>query len=261
VRYALTEDGFEIALQPIVNARTNHAIGAEVLLRLNDPELGAIAPSEFIPVAEEAGLMEQLGDWVLNESCRVLKLMPPEMYVSVNLSPAQFVRGDIVDSVAKAIERTGANPKRIELEITEGLLLKDSPDVQQKIKQLKALNCTLALDDFGAGYSSLNYLWRYPFDKIKIDREFTNGMQANAKVTGIVKTMIQLATVLEMKVTAEGVETEEQAAGLTALGCDALQGYFYSRPLAPADFSAFLLRNLADSARPHTAKLKIVSTN
>jgi diguanylate cyclase (GGDEF)-like protein len=243
VRLALTNNTFYLAFQPIFNLQTKRMVSVEALLRLNDPEVGQISPAEFIPIAEEAGLIEDIGDWVIGESCRALALMPSQMRLALNLSAVQFYRGDLVSTVMKAIAANKIDPRRLELEITESLLLKNSTDVQDKIKRLKALGCSLALDDFGSGYSSLSYLWRYPFDKIKIDREFVAALSSNPDVEGIVEIILHLAKKLKMVVTAEGIETYEQELALASLGCDQVQGFLYSKPVTMADLAPFFLRD------------------
>jgi diguanylate cyclase (GGDEF)-like protein len=255
LRVALKSSGFSLALQPIFNLASGDIESVEALLRLHDPEIGTISPVEFIPIAEEAGLIEEIGRFVIDESCRTLSLLPQEIRLSLNLSPVQFSRGDIVATVSKALAAYHLNPKRLELEVTEGLLLRDSVDVQDKIASLKEIGCTLALDDFGAGYSSLKYLWRYPFDKIKIDRSFIEAMDGNDDVRGIVETIIGLGRKLNMTVTAEGVETLEQAQTLKRMSCDQVQGFYYAKPMPLGELAALLMTRFAET-RPGALQLK-----
>jgi diguanylate cyclase (GGDEF)-like protein len=243
LRLAMANSGFQLAFQPLFDLKTKRIESVEALLRLNDPELGIITPAEFIPIAEEAGLIDEIGEWVIHEACRSLALLPKQMSLALNLSPVQFQRGDVVGNVTKAIAASKIDPRRLELEITESLLLKDSPDTLDKIKRLKSLGCLIVLDDFGAGYSSLSYLWRYPFSKLKIDREFVSAMTANPDVAGIVEIMVHLAKKLGMKVTAEGVETFNQELALADLGCDQVQGFLYAKPMPMADLAPFFLRD------------------
>jgi diguanylate cyclase (GGDEF)-like protein len=243
LRVAMAGNGFTLAFQPLFDLKTKRIESVEALLRLHDPEVGAISPAEFIPVAEEAGLIDEIGEWVIYEACRSLALLPKQMSLALNLSPVQFQRGDVVGNVTKAIAASKIDPRRLELEITESLLLKDSPDTLDKIKRLKSLGCSIVLDDFGAGYSSLSYLWRYPFSKLKIDREFVSAMTANPDVAGIVEIMVHLAKKLGMKVTAEGVETYDQELALNDLGCDQVQGFLYAKPMPMADLAPFFLRD------------------
>ncbi len=244
LRQAMASKGFTLAFQPLFNLASKKIESVEALLRLNDPEIGHISPGEFIPIAEEAGLIDEIGEWVVYEACRALALLPKPMSLALNLSPVQFQRGDIVGTITKAIAASKIDPRRLELEITESLLLKDSPETQDKIKRLKALGCAIVLDDFGAGYSSLSYLWRYPFSKLKIDREFVAAMTANPDVAGIVEIMVHLAKKLKMRVTAEGVETMSQELALVELGCDQVQGFLYARPMPMADLAPFFLRDI-----------------
>jgi diguanylate cyclase (GGDEF)-like protein len=255
LRAAISGNGFVLAFQPLFDLKTKRIESVEALLRLNDPEIGMISPGEFIPVAEEAGLIDEIGEWVIYESCRALALLPKQMSLALNLSPVQFHRGDVVGNVTKAIAASKIDPRRLELEITESLLLKDSPDTLDKIKRLKSLGCSIVLDDFGAGYSSLSYLWRYPFNKLKIDREFVSAMTANPDVAGIVEIMVHLAKKLGMKITAEGVETYDQELALTDLGCDQVQGFLYARPVAMADLAPFFLRDFYAKNEPHPGAL------
>jgi diguanylate cyclase (GGDEF)-like protein len=243
LRAAISGNSFVLAFQPLFDLKTKRIESVEALLRLNDPEVGIISPGEFIPVAEEAGLIDEIGEWVIYEACRALALLPKQMSLALNLSPVQFQRGDVVGNVTKAIALSKIDPRRLELEITESLLLKDSPDTLDKIKRLKSLGCSIVLDDFGAGYSSLSYLWRYPFNKLKIDREFVAAMTANPDVAGIVEIMVHLAKKLGMRITAEGVETYDQELALTDLGCDQVQGFLYAKPMPMADLAPFFLRD------------------
>ena len=239
---ALAEDGFQLHFQPLFNLASGNIEGVEALLRLPDAVMGMVPPSEFIPIAEDIGLIDQVGAWVIAEGCRSLKHLPPPMKLAINLSPIQFEKGDIVEIVAQALRESNVDPARLELEVTESLLLKDSAAVQSKIVRLKSLGVSIVLDDFGAGYSSLSYLWRYPFDKIKIDRSFISSLGDSVSVEGVIESIIHLGRKLNMRVTAEGIETNEQADMLRALHCDQVQGYLFSRPLTMADLSATMLR-------------------
>jgi predicted signal transduction protein with EAL and GGDEF domain len=243
VRQAIEAGSFTLAFQPLLDISSDEVVSVEALIRLEDKELGAISPGEFIPIAEEAGLIEDIGNWVIAEGCKSLALLPHHIKVAVNLSAVQFSRGNLVKIVNDAIRNAGVDAQRLELEITESLLLRNSEEVLEKVERLKALGCSLVLDDFGSGYSSLSYLWRYPFDKIKIDREFVSAMSKNTDVAGIVETVVALGKKLDMKVTAEGVETVEQARKLRELECDQVQGYLYSKPIPLDELAAFLLRH------------------
>jgi Amt family ammonium transporter len=225
---ALQRSEFELYLQPRVEAGSGDIVGYEALLRWEHPRRGMISPADFIPVAEASGKIIRLGHWVLVEACRLLKSV--EGHISVNVSPLQFRQADFAADLAKLLEQTGTDPRRLELEITESVLIEDDKRAVQILKDLKATGFQIALDDFGTGYSSLSYLSRYPFDTIKIDRSFVAniGEVENAQV--IVRTIIDLGTGLGMKIVAEGVETIEQALFLAHAGCDELQGYLLGKP-------------------------------
>ena len=246
IRAALSGNGFQLHFQPLFNLTSGQLEGAEALLRLPDHPSGMVSPVEFIPIAEDIGLIGEIGGWVISEGCRSLKLLPPGIKLAINLSPLQFEKGDIVATVAQALRDSGANPAQLELEVTENLLLKDSAEVQAKMAALKLLGVSIVLDDFGAGYSSLNYLWRYPFDKIKIDRCFVSSIGENASVDRVIESIIRLGRKLKMRVTAEGVETGEQAAMLRTMRCDQVQGYLFGRPMAMPDLAAAILNNFQD---------------
>jgi diguanylate cyclase (GGDEF)-like protein len=246
IRTALTEDGFELYFQPQFNLTSDELEGAEALLRLPDGANGMISPSEFIPIAEEAGLILDIGRWVIEEGCRSLKLLPPGMKLAINLSPLQFEKGNIVATVAEAIARFDTEPERLELEVTESLLLNDSLDLQAKIAGLKSLGVSIVLDDFGAGYSSLSYLWRYPFDKIKIDRSFVSCLGDNVRAGGVIRSIIGLGRDLKLRVTAEGIETDAQAGILRDMQCDQVQGYFFGEPMTLPELSIAILNKFKD---------------
>jgi diguanylate cyclase (GGDEF)-like protein len=246
IRIALGENGFELYFQPQFNLASDRLEGAEALLRLPDGKGGMISPAEFIPIAEEAGLILDIGDWVIAEGCRSLNLLPEGMKLAINLSPLQFEKGDIVARVAAALKDSGADPERLELEVTESLLLNDSIELQEKIAALKALGTSIVLDDFGAGYSSLSYLWRYPFDKIKIDRSFVSSLGDNARVEGVIQSIINLGRDLKLRVTAEGIENDFQSALLRSMQCDQVQGYLFGAPMALPDLSVAILNEFKD---------------
>ncbi len=243
LRVALAEGRFELYFQPQFDLASDALEGAEALLRLPDGPNGMISPAEFIPIAEEAGLILDIGNWVIAEGCRSLELLPPGMKLAINLSPLQFEKGDIVATVAAALKDTGADPSRLELEVTESLLLNDSSKLQATIGALKALGTSIVLDDFGAGYSSLSYLWRYPFDKIKIDRSFVSCLGGNERVEGVIRSIINLGRELKLRVTAEGIETGAQAEILREMHCDQVQGYLFGAPLSLPDLSAAIIND------------------
>ena len=232
LRDALARDALKLHFQPVFAAGDGQRlIGYEALARWPHPVRGFVPPSEFIPVAEETGQIEALGSWVLRSACREAASWPQPLAVAVNLSPAQFRQpGAIVAEVRAALAASGLAPARLELEITESLLMSHTEQVLATLRELKALGVRIAMDDFGTGYSSLAYLWRFPFDKLKIDRAFTQGLGADGKVDVIVRSIVTLAHSLAIRVNAEGVETAEQREALLRHGCDELQGFLLGRP-------------------------------
>ncbi len=234
LRLALAQDGLRLHFQPLYSTRSGELTGYEALARWCHPTLGFVPPSDFIPVAEDTGQIEALGRWVLQAACAEAASWPASLTVAVNLSAAQFKRGDaIVGEVADALARTGLAPGRLELEITESLLMNHTEQVLATLSALHDLGARIAMDDFGTGYSSLAYLWRFPFDKLKIDRAFTQGLGSDPRVDVIVRSIITLAHSLSIRVNAEGVETESQHRALKQHGCDELQGFLLGRPLPP----------------------------
>jgi diguanylate cyclase (GGDEF)-like protein len=245
LRAALAGDEFELYFQPVSETATGRLCGFEALLRLSDDAGVPIPPSDFIPVAEETGLIDEIDAWVLRKACRLARQWPEELFVAVNLSPAQFRRGDMAERIRETLAWSGLDPKRLEIEVTEGLLITDSEAVLRQLDVMKALGIRLALDDFGTGYSSLSYLWRFPFDKLKVDRSFMIDLVApGSKSREIVATIIALGRVLNLTVTAEGVETEAQAAMLRELNCDLVQGYLFGRPQPASEVAATILKSL-----------------
>jgi diguanylate cyclase (GGDEF)-like protein len=231
---ALERGEFTLAYQPVVTTNSGALVGFEALVRWTHPIRGAVSPATFIPIAEEAGLITELGDWVLRTACLEAVKWPEHISVAVNISPIQFSSQSLPSLVASALAYAGLAADRLELEITEGALLNDTAKTRSAIQSLKALGVKISLDDFGTGYSSLGYLKTIPFDKIKIDQSFVKGatLPGNNNVP-IIKAIVGLAADLGMITTAEGVETEDQLALVTALGCTLIQGYIYGRPLDP----------------------------
>ncbi|MCY1668471.1 ammonium transporter [Rhizobium sp. SL86] len=227
---ALEREELELYLQPRVDTATAQISGYEALVRWRHPKRGLIPPSDFIPVAEASGRIIPLGRWVVAEACRMLPHLGGRR-ISVNVSPLQFRHSDFVSNLMDVLRSAHANPKLIELEITESMLLDDDKRAVQILKDLKNIGFSIALDDFGTGYSSLSYLSRYPFDSIKIDRSFVSNVDASDKEQAIIRTIIGLGTSLGMKIVAEGVERIEEARFLCEAGCDELQGYLLGRPV------------------------------
>ena len=230
IRQAMERGEFFLDYQPIVAASSGEPIAFEALLRWRHPELGLIPPSEFIPIAESSGLIVDIGRWVIHEACRQLRYFRDGVRIAVNCSARQFEQTSIPAIVAEAAQRFSVDPRRIEIEITETALIKDSPNVAAQLTQLRALGVEISLDDFGTGYSSLSYLELYPIDNIKIDQSFTAKIGKNPNAIATVRAVIELAAAFGMHTIAEGVETKAQYETLAALGCNKMQGYYFSAP-------------------------------
>jgi diguanylate cyclase (GGDEF)-like protein len=234
LRLALGREEFEVVYQPQYSLATEEQCGSEALIRWHHPVHGKIAPGHFISVAEETGLIVPIGEWVLRRACFDAVTWPEHLTIAVNLSPAQFRDSDIAETVADILHETGLPAERLELEITENLLINDTEEVLGKLNRLRDLGVKIAMDDFGTGYSSLSYLARFPFSKIKIDRQFIRNMTRDPAMRAIVKTIIALGKSLDVTITAEGVETPEQAQMLRKFGCPQVQGFLYGHPEAAA---------------------------
>ena len=230
LRQALVNGGFEIHYQPLVDLRTNEVSGCEALLRWRHPERGMVSPAEFIPVAEDTGLINELGDWVLRMACNEAVTWPAHVRVAVNVSPVQLKCDTLALRIASALAASGLDPRRLELEITEAVLIRDDEAALSILHQLRSIGVRIALDDFGTGYSSLSYLKRFPFDKIKIDRCFIVDIAEASGSPVIVQAVVNIAAASSMTTVAEGVETEAQRDMLRALGCTQMQGYLFSAP-------------------------------
>jgi diguanylate cyclase (GGDEF)-like protein/PAS domain S-box-containing protein len=250
MRAALSRNEFELHYQPLFDTRTSRPCGMEALVRWRHPVAGLLYPDSFIGIAEETGLMEPLGQWILQRACADAACWPEDIKVAVNLSAGQFRTGTLFDVILCALVESGLPPERLELEITESLLLQDKESNVRVIQQLKNIGITIALDDFGTGYASLSYLLSFPFDKIKIDKSFTQGLLTRTDCMAVVASILTLARGLDIAVTAEGVETHPQFEQLRAQGVDYVQGYLLGRPrpLAELDFSALELIAQADEA-------------
>ncbi len=233
LREAIGSDQLRLYYQALYKSDGKTLCGYEALLRWLHPSDGFRPPDLFIPLAEDTGLIEPLGRWVIHAACAQAAQWPEHLSVAINLSAAQFRQGDLVEEVAQALDAHSLRPSRLELEITESLLMNNTEQVLQTLQQLTAMGVRIAMDDFGTGYSSMAYLWRFPFNKIKIDRAFTEHLGQDAKVSIIVKSIISLAHSLGVKVNAEGVETPAQLEILQQYGCNEYQGYFLARPLPP----------------------------
>jgi diguanylate cyclase (GGDEF)-like protein len=241
LRQALEAGQLELHYQPIIDAQRNTIAGFEALARWYDPVKGYISPGLFIPVAEDSRIIIPLGKWALQEACRQAAKWPGRKKVAVNLSPVQFLAPDLLETIENALAESGLEPSRLELEITERLFMHDSENTLSILRRLKKRGVRIAMDDFGTGYSSLSYLRSFPFDKIKIDRSFVSDITNGSEYVAIVQAVVHLARALRTTTTAEGVETAEQARLVTAVGCNEMQGYFFSRAV-PGEQVQGLLR-------------------
>jgi diguanylate cyclase (GGDEF)-like protein len=231
LRNALARNEFELHYQAVIDAATREPCGAEALVRWRHPGRGLIGPVQFIPLAEEIGLIDALGEWILREACAEAARWPAHIKIAVNLSPAQFRRRNLADVVSAALARSGLAAQRLELEVTESVLLQKSEGNLASLHAIKQLGTSIVLDDFGTGYSSLGYLQMFPFDKIKIDRSFVQELASRSDCAAIVCAITGLARSLNIVTTAEGVETEEQFALVRAAGCNHVQGYLFGKPV------------------------------
>ncbi|MDA7946868.1 MAG: EAL domain-containing protein [Hyphomicrobiaceae bacterium] len=234
LRRAIDSDQFELHYQPQIDLRSETISGYEALIRWIHPRDGVVSPGFFIPLAEETELIIPIGKWVLHQACRDAAAWPKPLKVSVNLSAVQFKPGDFVDLVKNALDESGLDPNRLELEITESLLISSTGQVVEDLEGLRDLGVSIAMDDFGTGYSSLSYISSFPFNKIKIDKSFVRSMGRDNAIMGIVKCIIAMGRSLGVTITAEGVETEEQRQVLKSLGCTQAQGFLYGRPTSGA---------------------------
>ena len=244
LRKALATEQFELHYQPLVVLETNDVNGFEALLRWNHPTRGMVSPADFIPIAEETGLIVPLGEWVLKAACNEAVNWPEHIKVAVNLSPAQLNSRNLVSMVTSVLNETGMPPHKLQLEITETVLLQNTFTTLATLHELRKMGVQIALDDFGTGYSSLSYLRSFPFDKIKIDRSFIQDLSNGAEPLAIVNAVAGLAKCLNMTSTAEGVETQQQMDVLQAIGCTEMQGYLFSHARPANEIRQFFQRNV-----------------
>jgi len=240
LRKALVNGEFALNYQPIVNLKTSRVTACEALIRWHQPERGLVSPLEFIPIAEETGLIVPIGEWVLERACTDAVEWPDEIAVAVNVSPVQFKTGDFVQVVTSALEKSRMPARRLELEITELVLMHDSNAALALLHKLKNLGVSIAMDDFGTGYSSLGYLRSFPFDRIKIDQSFIRDLSLSKESLAILRAVVGLGSSLNIVTTAEGVETHDQLEILRAEGCVDVQGYLFSPPKGPAEIKSLL---------------------
>jgi EAL domain-containing protein (putative c-di-GMP-specific phosphodiesterase class I) len=246
LRQAIKRDNLRLHYQPLVNLQNGRIIGAEALVRWEHPERGLIGPNEFIPLAEESGMIVPLGQWVLREACCQMKKWQKKYFgddpwvMSVNLSAKQFQQPGLADEIARVLKEARLAPRCLNLEITESVMMEAATATTGALTALRKLGVQLSLDDFGTGYSSLSYLRRFPLDTLKVDRSFIDLAGHSGQDAAIVQAVHSLARALGMKVVAEGVETREQLDHLRALECDVGQGFFFSRPLPTDEFEKLL---------------------
>ena len=236
LRFAIKHGELRLHFQPRFRIADGQMVGAEALVRWQHPERGLIQPDTFIPIAEETGLILALSNWVMDTACRQAVRWPDPLFLSINLSPSEFKRGNLIERVQKTLHDTGLDPARMELEITESVMLEDAAGALEVMHRLKRLGVRIAMDDFGTGYSSLSYLRTFPFDGLKIDRSFISRLAESDDDKSIIQAIVGLGKALSLTVTAEGIETAEHLQLLKAVACDEGQGYFLSEPL---DFEAF----------------------
>jgi diguanylate cyclase (GGDEF)-like protein len=244
LRKAVVNAEFKLLYQPIIDVESGGITSFEALIRWQHPERGMVSPLEFIPIAEETGLIVPIGEWVLNQACCEAERWPKQVTVAVNVSPAQFKSRKLIPTVIGALAKSGLSPSRLELEITELVLMQEADEAVSILHQLHDLGVRIAMDDFGTGYSSLSYLRSFPFDRIKIDQSFIQDLPGKEESLAIVRAVVGMSSSLGIRTTAEGVETKEQLASLTMEGCNEFQGFLFSSP-QPAEEIERLLRDQA----------------
>ena len=249
LRNALMKGEFLIYYQPLLNLESDEICGFEALLRWDHPERGIVPPNDFITLAEETGLIKPIGEWVLRQACADAMKWPDHLKIAVNISPTQLKLCDLAEIVIHTLAATGLKPERLELEITESVMLENTDSAFRLLTRLHDIGVRIALDDFGTGYSSLSMLRRFPFDKIKIDRSFVSDLSlANVNALAVVRSVAQLGISLGMATTAEGVETKEQLEHVRAEGCTELQGYYICRPSPAREIDELIQKKCLKSA-------------
>jgi diguanylate cyclase (GGDEF)-like protein len=244
LRKALDRRELSVSYQPKINLATGHLVGAEALMRWQHPDMGSVSPVHFIPLAETSGLIEAMGEWILRTAC--LQAMEwqgsglPSLYVGVNISPTQLRNPQLVSMVARILKETNLNPQCLELEITESVLIAEADTTLENLCKLKSLGVHLSVDDFGTGYSGLSYLTQLPVNALKIDQHFVREISTGHHAKAIIKAVVDMALTMGLRVTAEGVESQEQALFLHDVGCHEGQGYLYAKPLSPGNMEQYL---------------------
>jgi EAL domain-containing protein (putative c-di-GMP-specific phosphodiesterase class I) len=267
LRQAVEREEFEVYYQPIQSLRAGAISGFEALIRWNHPELGLVAPGEFIPVAEDTDLIIPMGEWILREACRQVRswqlayATESPLTISVNLSGKQFKQPDLVERIKRILFQTGLPAESLRLEITESVVMDNAEVAIAMLRQLRSIGVQLSIDDFGTGYSSLSYLHRFPVNILKIDRSFVSRMSIDEESLGIVETIVTLASKLKMDVVAEGIETEDQLAALNAFNCHYGQGYLFSKPMDAATTEEALERAFTSITLTANTALDHVASN
>lgn len=248
IKNAIQEEQFQLYYQPKHSVKDENIVGAEALIRWKHPEKGFISPGEFIPLAEDTDLIIPLGNWVIRKAFRQYKewntISPIDFHLSINISPKQFIDDNFIPFLLRSVEEFSVSPEKIDLEITESLAIENTELTLEKINQLKKIGFKITMDDFGTGYTSLTYLSKFPLDRIKIDQSFIRDITSNKNHAAIVQSLVSVAKNLDIKVTAEGVETKEQLLYLQEWDCDEIQGYYYSKPIPSISFVEYHLENM-----------------
>lgn len=257
MRSAILSEEFDIYYQPQNSAENGELVGFEALVRWKSPTKGMISPITFIPLAEKTGLINQLGEWVINESCKHAANWDERITVSVNVSAVQITGSDLPNIIRSALRKSGLSANRLELEITESALIVDEAFAVNTFNEIKEIGCSIVMDDFGTGYSSLARLGSYPFDKIKIDRAFILKLHESRSSRVIVKSAVLIGASMGMRVLAEGVETEEDFKMLQELGCDELQGYYFGRPTPYEDVDGVIANDIREK-RANSVNLRLI---
>jgi diguanylate cyclase (GGDEF)-like protein len=258
---AIENQYMQMHFQPFFKTSTGDLLGFEALMRLTHPQLGVVSPAEFIPVAEESGLINRIGAWALAEACSVASTWPSHLTVAVNISPEQFYSGTLITDVHNALEVSSFPAYRLEFEVTESTMLKDSEIVLHQLNTLRDMGSAIVLDDFGTGYSSLSYLWKFPFSKMKIDRSFIQALETSPLVRGLLQSIIGLSRNLGLKITAEGIENSGHVDVLREFNCDYMQGFLVGKPASRTEIAAVILKNFAEQLRPAAAHTSIQKAN
>lgn len=244
MHHAILEEGFVVFYQPLFELSSNRIVGVEALLRWHHHEKGIILPDEFLPLAEEVGLIIPIGEWLIDTICNQIQAWQridlPEIYVAINLSPRQVMQKNLVDTIGKALKDRQISSQCFQIEITEKTMIKDVDRIADVLQELKALGISVSIDDFGMGYSSLNFLKRFPIDMLKIDKSFIADVFTNPDDASIVQSVISLGLNMNMKIIAEGIETHSQLIFLKERNCDIGQGFYFSHPMSAKDMTKFL---------------------